>query len=436
MYEMTVAEMDAEARLIDELLASGQLEPPDDRIVLPPDLDTWAPDLRLAAVLSVVDVDRLDEADRVRYLKASNRLANAGEARTLRAMAAISDCYAALGMDFETAERGAAMEIRSALRLTPVTAENELALAHDIRSRIPSVMRAMMRGLVDRRRAAVFSKHTANLSAAKAREVCDAVMDDAPRLTTGQLASRVRAKCLEVAPEETDHQREEAHADRRVVAYPNADGTVNLVLYGVDPVHSQEILDRLNRLARRHTGGSRTMDQVRADLAVLALRGHSGPIEHGSVHITVDLATLARLVDLPGDLAGYGPIAADIARQVADQLGSQPWEWTAAGDGSGLPVADGTTRRRPTASQRRRIRGSRRTCAAPACRQPAVECDLDHMRPWAESGATSTSGLAPCCERDHCTRHAAGWTYRRLPDGDFLWTSPLGTTYTTSGRDP
>jgi hypothetical protein len=29
-----------------------------------------------------------------------------------------------------------------------------------------------------------------------------------------------------------------------------------------------------------------------------------------------------------------------------------------------------------------------------------------------------------------------GWTYRRLPNGDILWTSPLGTTYTPSGRSP
>lgn len=436
VQELTVQKLEAEDRLIDELLSSGALAADDTPLVLPPDIADWTPDLRLGAVLSVVDVYALAEEDRVRYLKASDRLNNAGQARTFQAMTSISDAYQELGVDMADAERGAALEIRSALRMTPRTAESELALAHETRSRIPVLMREMMLGRLDLRRARVLAHHTLHLSTAHARMVCDEVIDRAPRMTPGQLTELVRAKCLEIAPEETDRQREDAHADRRVVSYPNPDGTATLVLYGLDPVHCQEILDRLNRLARKHSGGARSMDQIRSDLAVADLRGNTGPVSKGSVHITVDLATLARLLDEPGELAGYGPIAADIARQVTAQLGTEPWQWTATGNGSGLPIADGTTRRRPTASQARRVRAGTRTCAAPGCRQPAIHCDLDHIRPWAESGTTDSEELAPCCERDHCTRHATHWTYRRLPDGDYLWKSPLGTTYTTSGRDP
>ena len=282
----------------------------------------------------------------------------------------------------------------------------------------------------------MLTNHTAHLSTAHARMVCDDVLDRAPMLTTGQLTELVRAKCLELAPEETERQRRESRADRRVVSYPNPDGTATLILYGLDPVHCQEILDRLNRLARQHADGDRSMDQLRSDVAVADLRGQTGPVTRGSVHITVDLAMLAGLLDCPGDLAGYGPIVADIARQVTAQLGTQPWEWTVTGTGSGMPIADGTTRRRPTRSQARRVRARTRTCATPGCRQPAIGCDLDHMRPWSEGGVTDSENLAPSCERDHCTRHVARWTYRRLPDGDYLWKSPLGTTYTTSGRDP
>ena len=40
-------------------------------------------------------------------------------------------------------------------------------------------------------------------------------------------------------------------------------------------------------------------------------------------------------------------------------------------------------------------------------------------------------------ENDHCIRHQTGWTYQPLPNGDYLWTSPLGGPgYTTSGNDP
>lgn len=437
-FETTAEELDAQDRLIDSLLESGALDQiPDEPVGLPTDLDEWKPDLRLAMVLWSVDVDELSEEDRVRYLKASERLNAAGQARSYRAMTSISDAYTDLGLDMAEAERGAALEIRSALRLTPRAADNELNLAHDIRTRLPKVLQAMTDGRIDRRRAQVLVRHTSHLPIAHAREVCERVIDEAPRLTSGQLTERVRSACLEIAPEEAERQREEARADRRVESYPNPDGTVTLVLYGLDPVLAEEILDRLNRLARSlKDRNGRTMDQLRHDLAVNDLRGHDGPVTKGSVHITVDLSTLAGLVDHPGDLAGYGPVIADIARQVSDQLGSEPWEWTVTGDGSGLPVADGTTRRRPSASQARRVRAGSRTCATPGCRAPAVNCDLDHIRPWAESGTTSVAELAPCCEPDHCTRHGARWTYRRLPDGDFLWKSPLGTTYTTSGRDP
>lgn len=176
---LTVEDWDAQDRLIDDLLASGQLEPDDDSpLSLPPNLDDWIPDLRLAAVLSCVDVDQLSEEDRVRYLKASERLNSAGQARTFRAMASISDAYTDLGLDMAEAERGAALEIRAALRMTPRSAENELALAHEVRSRIPAVMREMMLGRVDRRRAQVLTRHTAHLSTAYARTVCEDVLSD------------------------------------------------------------------------------------------------------------------------------------------------------------------------------------------------------------------------------------------------------------------
>jgi hypothetical protein len=137
---------------------------------------------------------------------------------------------------------------------------------------------------------------------------------------------------------------------------------------------------------------------------------------------------------IPAYLAGYGPVAADIARQAIGQMEAAGWEWTATHPDSGM--VNGTTRRRPTASQTRRVRARTRTCAAPGCRAPAVKCDTDHIQPWAETGVTQTSQLAPGCRHDHCTRHRTGWTYKPLLDGDFLWKSPLGGTYTTSGNDP
>src|SRR5690606_2867751 len=140
MFGCTIEELEAEDRLVDDLLASGVLEADDTPLVLPPDIADWNPDLRLAALLAVIDVTALSEEDRVRYLQASERLNNAGQARSFQAMTSISDAYQDLGLDMAEAERGAALEIRAALRMTPRTAEHELALAHETRSKIPALL--------------------------------------------------------------------------------------------------------------------------------------------------------------------------------------------------------------------------------------------------------------------------------------------------------
>lgn len=177
------------------------------------------------------------------------------------------------------------------------------------------------------------------------------------------------------------------------------------------------------------------MDQLRADVAVDLLCGTAAPAI-GKVHLTIGLADLFDPdVAAAAQLAGYGPIFDDIVRQVAESgLGS--WDWTVEHPDTGMPVADGHTRRRHSVSQRRRLAVRHSTCVAPGCRMPTVGCDIDHTTPYSESGVTESEQSAPLCRHDHCVRHQTGWTYTQRPDGDIVWKSPLGTTYTTSGRDP
>jgi len=100
-------------------------------------------------------------------------------------------------------------------------------------------------------------------------------------------------------------------------------------------------------------------------------------------------------------------------------------------------VQTGTTRRRPTADQRRAVEARDLTCVFPGCRMPAAQCDLDHRIPWSQGGPTTVDDLAPLCRHDHITvRHDAGWTYERLPSGMYRWTSRLGHTYVSGGLPP
>ncbi|WP_281901501.1 DUF222 domain-containing protein, partial [Phytohabitans aurantiacus] len=53
----------------------------------------------------------------------------------------------------------------------------------------------------------------------------------------------------------------------------------------------------------------------------------TGPVR-GGVELTVPLSTLMGLTELPGELAGWGPVIADIARQVAAQQRRSRWRFT------------------------------------------------------------------------------------------------------------
>lgn len=436
---LSAEELDAEERLIFELMDAGfDPAPSDEAAVLPPDLESWPADARLAAILSVVDVDRLTGSDRVRFLQSQERLNAAGSAVTLNVIRSVCDAYDQLQEDIEDPEAGASLEIRSALRWTRRAAETEMTLAHDLHVRLPRLFEALAAGKLDRARTRVLVNHTSHLSTAHARTVVDSLVGDAGRWTTGQLIERVRRACLDIDPDAARERYEESRSERRVTSWSDPDGTVNITGIGLDPGKATEARDLINRLARdRKTDDpSKTMDQLRADVFTELLTGTGDLPRAGRVSLTVDLATLAQLKDHAGDLAGYGPVIADISRQLTLQLGEGVWDWSVLHPDTGMPIADGTTRRRPTASQLRKVRAKNRTCVAPGCRMPVIDCDVDHTATWAETGVTDSNDLAALCRHDHCIRHQTGWTYEALPNGDYLWTSPLGCTYTTSGRDP
>lgn len=67
---------------------------------------------------------------------------------------------------------------------------------------------------------------------------------------------------------------------------------------------------------------------------------------------------------------------------------------------------------------------------------PVVDCDIDHTVPYAESHQTDTGCLASLCRYHRVIRHRRGWSYGRLGNGDYIFTSPFGQRYTTSSRDP
>ena len=408
---------------------------------IPPGLDEMPPGPALMAFLSTIDMDRLTGHDRVVALRAAQRQVSYAQAVACAAMASVADHMgqAEFPDDPDLGWVAAATEIRVALRLTRRAAESQLDVALALRRRLPLVFEALCDGSIDMPRVWVLVSDTSHLDEETARRVVDQVIGDAPGLTTGQLRDRLRRLCIQADPDTATERYAEAVGQRRVVVEASPDGTAHLLGLDLPVDRVTEVSRRIDRIAKTLNRRSepRTIDELRADVMLDLLSGKHRNSKGGTVEITIDLETLARLADAPGDLGGYGPVVADVARQVAEAQADGRWLFTITDPRTGQALHDGIVRRRPNTAQRRSVVARDRTCVFPGCRMPATDCDLDHRIPWAQKSETSTNGLAPGCRHDHVTvRHRIGWAYRPLPGGDHLWTSPLGHSYTTSGRPP
>jgi hypothetical protein len=406
----------------------------DDRQVLP-DLASFPPGPFLAAILQAVDRSRLNGFDLVEVLKARERLVAHYQAGAQADMVEIS--HAAPGevdCDVERLDEAfeyAADEIRAALTLTRKAAETRLDYATDLVSRLPRVLELLDAGVIDWAKARVLIDGTSHLMVEEARDVVTFLADQAARLTTGQLRARIRKLAVEADPEESVRRYETRLEERRLWVEPTPDGTANFYLLDIPLVEAQAIRNRIHRhlismpKAQRQ---SRTTAQLQADIAVDLLKGHDGASATGKAYIDlrVPLSTLTGLNDQAGWIDGIEPVAADIARQVADLSHDGEWRFTVTDD-NGTIVHIGTTRRRPSKPLSRLVQSLQPVCAGPGCRVPASQCDFDHFQPWEHLGPTNDRNGGPKCRHDH-TLKQHGWKHHRAHLQD-IWTTPLGHTY-------
>jgi hypothetical protein len=80
------------------------------------------------------------------------------------------------------------------------------------------------------------------------------------------------------------------------------------------------------------------------------------------------------------------------------------------------------------------------TCVFPHCTVDSRHCDLDHLEEYlppdegGPPGQTSARNLAPLCRTHHRLKTHGRWTYKRLDDGGYAWTSPTGHEYISRSR--
>ena len=150
------------------------------------------------------------------------------------------------------------------------------------------------------------------------------------------------------------------------------------------------------------------------------------------IEVVMSHSTLTGADDQPAELVGYGPIPACLAREIAADA---VWRRLITDPMSGALLDYGRTTYRPPAALADFVRARDRYCRGPLCRQSAANCDLDHLKPWAEGGQTSEDNLNAFCGREHKLKDAPGWKIDVHPDGRLTWITPTGQQLTTERWD-
>jgi len=391
------------------------------------------------------------------------RLVAFAQAAQLREMARFgrlrSGCGAGSGDDF------AADEIAVQLQWTRMAANNRLALARVLTDRLPATLAALAGGELDLRKADAVADATWTLAAGQAQQVQDRVLARAAQRDVSTISwwrATLRREVLKADPHGAVARHEQARTERQVVFTPAPDGMATLwvVLTATDTRSIYALLDAYARRAAS-PDDQRTMDQRRADTLVDLLIGTTTPTSTTApastsapgapggtsaptstsapggmrapggrvrvqVNVTVAASTLAGLDEQPADLAGYGPITAQTARDLAAT--DATWRRILTDPSSGVLLDHGRTTYHPPKALADHIRARDRHCVFPGCRQPATGCDLDHSTPFPH-GPTSHTNLGPLCRHHHLAKTHGGWNVNQPQPGTFDWTSPTGRHY-------
>jgi hypothetical protein len=270
-------------------------------------------------------------------------------------------------------------ELAPALGQCRGDAEDMLWLALDLQVKLPGTGAAFLAGILNQDKAEIIAAATHVLDPEEARAAEAMVLDRAGSLTPAGLRSAIARAVMQVAPDKARKRREEAAKTARVERWAEVSGNAALAGRELPPAEVLAADQRVTAWAKqlKQAGLDGDMDQLRARAYLDILLGidsqpggspdgahrtpaPAGPLAGvippgfaGRVTLTTPLATLIRLADRPGELAGIGPIDPDLARDLAGAAARSPrstWCVTVT-DEHGHAIGHGCARPAPATSR-------------------------------------------------------------------------------------
>jgi hypothetical protein len=445
-------------------MTTARLHPVEDLSQLMSDLLTAIPSAAVLEGLSAIDPYSLTPALRIDFLAALERQDGWLFALKQRAITAVAGAQASVGegplFGVDEAERE---DVSTALRLAPSTAQMRIDIARNLVNNLPNTCSALALGEISSAHATVIARETASaihdgMSESVIFDIEVRAIAFAEFHTPGQVANHVRSAVAKYSPEEFEETVSKATSMRRVSCYNDPDGmsTVVAILPAAD---AQIVMNSIEAFILRadqisQTEGKKrvfskdstaakdqtlTKDMKRADalssicaqfLSQLddVVAPHRRPL---TINVTVDLPTLLGLAENPGQLAGYGPIPAAVARELASD---GRWKRFITEPQTGNLLDFGRESYEPPQQLKDFLIARDRTCRFPGCRRSALLSDLDHAESWESGGRTSAENIGALCRRHHRLKTHDGWTIESFADGSCTWRSPLGKEFFTPAR--
>jgi hypothetical protein len=402
----------------------------------------------VAALAALVEINplRLSPSARIDYLSACERQVAWVQGLLNRALISVAgvevqESNHAMPEAWRGVDDAPRDEVAAALRLSAASAQRQIDTARTLHKYLPSVRKALECGEIAPAHARVIVEESAVLLKTGAKPEVIAMIESkalayAEYHTPAQLARHVRGQVAKAAVNEIEIVVASAVEARRISYYPEPDGMATIIAL-LPAADAQIVMLAINALAR--AGGDAVgIDAKRADaltqIAVRALESadevsaHRRPV---AVNLTIDLPTLLGLADSPGELGGYGPIPASIARALA---ADGTWRRLITEPITGHLLEYGRESYQPPQALVDFLLARDRTCRFPGCRQPAHRGDIDHAVAWDDGGPTDAANLGLLCRRHHRLKTHDGWSIESKPDGSCTWQSPTGHRYFVPAR--
>lgn len=325
----------------------------------------------------------------------------------------------------EFAERAAAADLAVRLTMSEMSVRARAVEGRTIRLRLPRLWQRFRDGEVFPANARYAAELAGTLPAECHRAFDDAIADEAVRLTPVRFRLRARSARERIHSVGLAERARVAELTRGVWIENELDGmaVLSMRLPAAVAHRGYAGIDAMARSLKTRSGETRTLDQLRADVAGDVISGQRAA-QGISVAVTVPVLTLLGTSDEPATLDGYGPIDAETARRLAAHAPSFTRLLVHPISGGLLDVD--RTSYRPPADLKRWLAVTDVLCTFPGCGRQARTSDIDHTVDRQFGGATRAGNLAHLCRHHHRVKHMTAWSVTQEPDRTITWTSPTG----------